>query len=230
MIVALTVIGFGFGWVQPIPAQTSQPTQPGTRLTSRTLTKEPIKRYFESKHQPGDQPLYTSRPLLAVGVIKEMDRATSSVLLTIDRERSQMPNILMHRAKKAGKENELLDREFPAERRFSLSPRTMFLDARESQKKEAVRAETGKMAEDAQQLEWSDFAPGDHATVLYKLRPNPDQPPLVITVSKVDPDQKDFEADFNPSGHKRLYRHVYTGPDGTTTGTRIIVKPNQSTP
>ena len=221
--IASTVAGPGPLWAQ---AQESTAAE-DSPTTGITISKERIERHFKPKPRRSEQPLYTSRPLLAVGQLKEMDRATSSVLVAIDRERSVIPNVLISRARRQEKEAELLDREFPPERRFKLTQRTLYLDARASQKKPETRADTGRIADDEQRLRWEDFQPDDHVTVLYKLRPKADRDPLVLSFSKVDADQKDFELDFNPFGKERVYRRLPAGADGSTTATRVIIEKKQ---
>ncbi len=230
MLIAWTIVSTVAG-LSPLWAQAQESTVAEDSPTTRvTISKERIERHFKPRPRRSERPLYTSRPLLAVGQIKEMDRATSSVLVAIDRELSAIPNVLISHARREEKEAELLDREFPPERRFKLTQRTLYLDARASEKKPETRADTGQIAEDKQRLRWGDFKPDDHVTVLYKLRPKADRDPLVLSFSKVDADQKDFELDFNPFGMERAYRRLPAPADDSTTSTKVIIKEKPSEP
>jgi hypothetical protein len=143
-------------------------------------------------------PMFTSRPLLAVGTIKKMDLVTSRVQVLIDRKRSSLPRVLKIKAEKSDQLESILDQEFPEVRSFLLHDRTLGLDARLDMRRNQVRADSGRIHEDRQFLPVESFKPGDSVSVLFRMSSTPDHIARVLTISKVDPAQENFEADFRP--------------------------------
>lgn len=173
------------------PAGAPNDPAPASALRPTTATIRAID--MSSRPRPTPRPDFTSRPILAIGTIESIDSATSSVLLLIDRDRSSLPNILRVRARKAGLEQMLLNRELPPARRYTITPRTLFLD---------TRATTPTLPADRSQgkkIDLSNFRPGEWVSVLYRMRRNPDLQPALFNMSKVDPNRT-FEVDYNPFG------------------------------
>ncbi|MCL5271051.1 MAG: hypothetical protein M1457_11015 [bacterium] len=182
------------------------------RVTPETKTSDGRTTYSQP-HRRND---YTSRPLLAVGTLKSIDAATSTVTIAIDRSRSVIPHILLYTARRIDMDRQIVDREFPPERTFNLDPRlTMLIDARPNPDKPQTKAVTGRMREDRQRLPFSAFQPGDQISIHYRMNPDPSKPPYVLNMSKVDPNQKTFMVDFNPMYKMRVKRE-----DGKSTGTQ----------
>lgn len=191
----------------PAGAQTSTTVKMNTTATTPTSVTHivhvpgAIPRILDrntSATRPTANPLYTSRPLLAVGTLKRFDTATSTVVIAIDRSRSSMPHVLEFNAHKAGQLDKLQDREFPTERSFHLTPFTALWDARPDPNKPQTRADTGRIREDKQRLKATDFKPGDQVSVYFRMDADPAKPPFVINVCQVDPAQKEFRADIGP--------------------------------
>jgi len=171
-------------------ASAAAPDEPAPRITIKTTTGTMT---VTPRPTPPIRPDYTSRPILAVGTIKSIDTATSSVVLLVDRDRSSLPNILRVRAREAGLEQMLLDREFPPERRYTLTPRTILLDTRETTATLPANLRQDK------KIDLADFRPGEWVSVLYRMRQNPDLQPGLYNMSKVDPNRT-FQVDYNPMG------------------------------
>lgn len=150
---------------------------------------------------------YTSRPLLAVGELLEIDTDQRSIRVLIDRERSVIPNALDVNARKVGTLDEVLDNEFPTSRTFVLSLRTLIKDARPGKQQQPLAVD-GKVDDDSRNLKLTDFHVGDHVSVLYRMSSSPEKPARVLTFCQVDPKQKKYYLDHNPFAPRR---NVFAG-------------------
>ncbi len=164
---------------------------------------------------------YTSRPLVAIGTIKEIDLQASRVVVIIDRKQSSLPRVLRINAEKAGQLDSILEREFPKERCFLIHDRTLGLDARMDMRKNQVRADTGKIHEDRQFLPLKSFGPGDRVSVLFRMPMTSGLPARILTISRVDSGRQDFDADFRPTTNRIEYtqpadRTLNPNPNGAT--------------
>ena len=173
------------------PAGAPNDPAPASALRPTTATIRAID--MSSRPRPTPRPDFTSRPILAVGTIQSIDSATSSVVLLVDRDRSSLPNILRVRSRAAGLEQMLLDREFPPERRYTLTPRTLFLNTRGTTATLPANPRRGK------NIDLADFRPGEWVSVLYRMRQNPDLQPSLYNMSKIDP-SRTLKVDYNPMG------------------------------
>jgi len=132
----------------------------------------------------------SSRPIMAVGTLKSIDSATSTVVIAINRRLSCIPHIMVIRAQQAGKDKELFDKELPPQRTFHLTPRTMILDARPNPNKTPAKAVSGKLQnQDQELLKFSDFKPGDPVGVLYRMGFIPGEDPLPLNFCRLNPGQ-----------------------------------------
>ena len=148
---------------------------------------------------------YTSRPLVAIGTIKEIDLQASRVVVIIDRKQSSLPRVLRINTEKTGQLDSILKREFPKERCFLIHEKTLGLDARLDMRTNQVRADTGKIHEDRQFLPLKSFGPGDRVSVLFRMTMTSDRPARVLTISKVNSGRQDFDADFRPTTNRIEY-------------------------
>jgi hypothetical protein len=194
------------GGAQQAPFPTAPPAG-GMGHTSSTLimSRPPVRYRLDPKHP------YTARDLLAVGTLKRIDSGTSTAVVLIDRNLSDMPHILVYNAKKAGVYEELLNRVFPPEKEFYLTPLTMFMDARRDHYQPPTRASTGKIMQDKERIPLTDFKPGDHVSVWFKMNPDPARRDFVINLSKVDADRTDFSAEVRLVAPRRVERKVLFG-------------------
>lgn len=180
--------------------------------TSHTVTFRPPAYYRPNQSRP-----YTRRPILAVGTLKSIDSGTSTVVISIDRKLSSVPNILVYEAKKAGTYEELMSRELPAERTFRIPPQAMIMDGRYNPDKPQTKAVTGKIRQDKQRIAFSEFKPGERVGVLFSLNSDPSKPPTIRNFSKLDPDRTDFAVDFNPM-RGRSFKHTPMVGNRDSTG------------
>ena len=162
--------------------------------------------------------IYTSRPLFAVGRLKTIDSATSTVVISIDRKLSSAPHILLYNAKRAGVEQELMDREFPPERAFLITRRTFLLDAKPDPRKPQTRASTGKIREDKQFLPFSAFKPGDFVGVMFSMS-STGKGTHALNLCRLDPNQKDFGIDYAPMRKGTFGRKARFSHQAKTTST-----------
>jgi hypothetical protein len=192
-------------------------------ITSSSLLRERMaKKYPQTKATAADPiPAWVTadtRPLLAVGTIKEINFSSQTLRLGIDRKNSRLPNAVKYRAAQAGALDALLAREFPPERLFRVTTGTLTFDARLSHIKPPTPASSGRIDQDAQRLPRSAFKAGDHVSALYRFPRSPGTPPFVMNLSRVDPGQP-VRLDFNPMGQRKTMITSTTIATSTTTVT-----------
>jgi hypothetical protein len=167
-----------------------------------------------------ERPIVTSRPLMAVGHLVAIDVKTSSMTLRIDRSRSAFPRRFEVAAKRIGRFEELIEQEFPAIRSYKMTPITMYVNATGSEPHRQLPATGGQLPHDKQLLTPASFHPGDWVGVLYRITPEPENPPAILNLSRLDPNRIEYELDFNPIGR------IVTR---TTTHTLPLLNPTSPT-
>lgn len=197
----------------PVGSLRSRVAAPRTTATLELPLERPKQQITQNP-----KAVYTSRPLMAVGDIKAIDSGTSTVVVAIDRNLSALPRVLQHNAKERGVLQELLAREFPAERPFLLTRRTMFIDARIDREKLQANPEAlKKFDQDKQLIKLSDFKVGDRVSVLFQMNPTAGAGARAINLCKQDPKRRDYTVDFEPSPKFALRRS--RSLNGATTAT-----------
>ncbi len=169
----------------PLRLAIMKPASPGSTETQVVeLSEDEVRRMF-----------FTSRPLLAVGTVRSIDSASSTVTVAIDQNLSDLPITLTHKAKVTGQDLESLRRrEFPPQRTFRIGPMTMLVDDRAPLPKR--RGEPRPQP----RIGAGDFKPGDRVSLLFRMEHDPNRTPYAINLSKVDPARTYFATDFDPTG------------------------------
>lgn len=155
--------------------------------------------------------VYTSRPLLAVGDVKEVNLTSQTITLQIDRALSSLPHVLEVQAKKKGVLDKLLDRVFPAERTFFIRRTTLLIDGTGKTRVSALASPRERLERTRLKLE--DFHPGDRVSLLFRYHENEATPPAVMNVSKQSRERRDYAADYRPVP---IVQRVVTPPTSAT--------------
>jgi hypothetical protein len=219
--IAIILISFASGtWAQGDKATTV--TRHRGVYRTQKLTTGTARGQFPSNPDS----YFTSRPLLAVGTLKQIDSASSTVLVAIDRKLSSIPSVLTLNAQQGGVAQAIIDREFPPERIFKIHRRTYLRDARPLAKRDQPAEQIRqKLPHQRDRIGFGDFKPGERVGVLYRIRPGQPDDPIMLSFSKLDPDQMDFSVDFNPLRNRRGERpqppKSLADPPTTTTQPQV---------
>ena len=147
----------------------------------------------------------TTRAAIAVGTLAEINPASGTITLAIDAEKSRLPRSLKARFTDKNKLEIFTRRQFPPRRTFALAPTTLFVDARDANRKQ-VPASSGNIATDQGILKLTDFSVGERVSVMFRISNSTDthQPVRAINLSKVPADKTYFSPDFDPLEGKKI--------------------------